>query len=347
MHYRLFGRGTGLRVSELALGTGMFGLRWGYGAAPGDARHIFDAYVEAGGNFIDTADSYQFGEAEEMLAGFVVERRHDLVLATKYTMGSGPGGTVLSIGNTRKSMIQSVEGSLKRLSTDRLDLLWVHMPDGVTSSEEIMRGLDDLVRSGKVLYIGLSDFPAWRVAHAATVAELCGWAPLAAVQIEYSLLERTSDRETLPMAQAFGLGVAGWSPLGGGVLSGKYRRGETGRATGFGRLIQVENSAQRTGILDTVEAVAQETGANAAQVSLAWMIGRGIMPILGPRTPAQLIDTLGAVGLRLTDEQAGRLTDASVVQLGFPHDLLADPAQVTRLGGGIPDQVERPLAPVA
>jgi aryl-alcohol dehydrogenase-like predicted oxidoreductase len=347
MRYQLFGRGTGLRVSVLALGTAMFGSRWGYGARPGDPRRIFDAYVDAGGNFIDTADSYQYGEAEEILAGFVKDRRHDLLLATKYTMAPAPIKPVLSVGNARKNMIQSVEGSLKRLSTDRIDLLWVHMPDGVTSIDEIMRGLDDLVRSGKVLYIGLSDFPAWRVARAATLAELRGWAPVAAVQFEYSLLERTSDREILPMAQALGLGAAGWSPLGGGVLSGKYRRGEVGRATDFPKLIQLEDSAQRTLILDAVEAVAKETGASSAQVSLAWMIARGVMPILGPRTLDQFVDTLGSVEVRLTPEQVQSLTAVSAVALGFPHDLVAIEANAARLAGGIPQDVERPLVPVA
>ncbi|MDB5818182.1 MAG: aldo/keto reductase family protein, partial [Rhizobacter sp.] len=178
MRYKLFGRGTGLRVSELALGCGMFGTRWGYGAEPAEAQRMFDAYVDAGGNFIDTADSYQVGQSEELLGGFMSSRRDDLVLATKFTLGGDAASGLLAVGNSRKAMLRSVEMSLRRLKTDRIDLLWVHMPDGVTSSEELMRGLDDLVRSGKVLYLGLSDFPAWRVARAATIAELRGWAPL-------------------------------------------------------------------------------------------------------------------------------------------------------------------------
>ena len=202
MRYRLFGRGTGLRVSELALGAGTFGTRWGYGAQPADAKRILDAYLDAGGNFIDTADGYQFGEAEELLGQFLPGRRNDIVLATKFTRGAAPKPGLTTVGNSRRVMIDAVEASLKRLQTDRIDLLWVHMPDAVTSSEEIMRGLDDLVRAGKVVYLGFSDFPAWRVARAATIAELRGWAPLAGIQVEYSLAERTPDRELLPMAQA-------------------------------------------------------------------------------------------------------------------------------------------------
>jgi aryl-alcohol dehydrogenase-like predicted oxidoreductase len=258
-----------------------------------------------------------------------------------------PGPGLLNVGNSRKTMVRSVEASLRRLNTDHIDLYWVHMPDGDTSVEEIMRGLDDLVRSGKVLYIGFSDFPAWRVARAATLAELRGWAPVIGLQTEYSLVERTPDRELLPMAQALGLGVVGWSPLGGGLLSGKYRRGETGRATGFGRLIHAEDDPRKTATVDTVLAVADETGATPAQVALAWMGTRGVLPILGPRTRAQLDDNLGAVGLALTGDQIARLDAASAVPLGFPHDMVGAKAQRDRLAAGVPDQVETTPFPIA
>lgn len=346
MRYKHFGHGSGLRISQLGLGTAMFGSRWGYGCAPGDAQRIFDTYVEAGGNYIDTADSYQYGEAEEMLSGLIAARREELLLATKYTMQPAPQRPILSIGNARKNMVQSIEGSLRRLKTDRIDLLWVHMPDGVTSIDEIMRGLDDLVRAGKVIYIGLSDFAAWRAARAATLAELRSWTPLTAVQFEYSLLERTADREIIPMAQAFGLGMAGWSPLGGGVLSGKYRRGEEGRATAFPKLVQFEDDHQRTAIIDTLLAIAAEVGSSPSQAALAWMVGRGVMPVLGPRTPEQLIDTLGAADIHLSAEQVKRLDAASAIRLGFPHELMAQPAQVTRLAGGVPDRIDALPHPV-
>lgn len=349
MQYKHFGRGTGLRVAELVLGAGMFGTRWGgYGAEPDEARRIFDGYLESGGNFIDTADSYQVGQSEELLGQFIAgSLRDDLVLASKYTMG-GEGETgLLRVGNSRKNMVRSVEASLRRLNTDRLDLYWVHMADGVTSSDEILRGLDDLVRAGKILYIGLSDFPAWRAAHAATLAQLRGWAPVIGLQMEYSLVERTPERDLIPMAQAFGMGALGWSPLAGGLLSGKYRRGESGRADTFKRLIHIEDDARKAAIVDTLLAVAGETGATAGQVALAWVGGRGVFPIIGPRTRAQLDDSLGAIGLVLTGEQNRRLDESSAFALGFPHDLLAADAQVTRLAGGMPAQIAPSIYPIA
>lgn len=347
MQYKLFGRGTGLRVSELALGCGMFGTRWGYGADPAESRRMFDMYVDAGGNFLDTADAYQLGESEELLGGFVGGKRDDLVIATKFTLGGNAQNGLLAVGNSRKTMVRSVEASLRRLKTDHIDLLWAHLADGVTSSEEIMRGFDDLVRAGKVTYIGLSDFPAWRVARAATIAELRGWAPLVGLQMEYSLVERTPDRELLPMAKALGLGTVGWSPLGGGLLTGKYRRGETGRATTFSRLIHSESDAIKTAAVDAVLATAEEAGVTPIVIALAWLKARGVIPILGPRTADQLRDNLAAADFELAPEHAARLDAASAVPLGFPHELLAEDAQRQRLGGGVPDQVEQLSVPVA
>jgi aryl-alcohol dehydrogenase-like predicted oxidoreductase len=205
MRYRILGRHTGLRVSELVLGTGMFGTKWGHGADRDESRRVFDGYVEAGGNFLDTSDSYQFGESESLLGEVIRTSRDDLVVATKYTQSADPKGSPSVTGNSRKATVRSLEQSLIRLRTDRIDLYWVHMPDGVTPIDEIVRDLDDLVRSGKVLYVGLSNFPAWRTAAAAMRAELRGYAPIAAQQIEYSLVQRTPGRELLPMAAAFGL----------------------------------------------------------------------------------------------------------------------------------------------
>lgn len=347
MRYKLFGRGTGLKVSELALGAGLFGTRWGYGAEPDEAGRMLDAYLDAGGNFIDTADGYEFGESEELLGGFLAGRREKVVLATKFTMGSAAQPTLTTVGNNRRVMVQSVEQSLARLKTDRIDLLWVHMPDDTTSSEEIMRGLDDLVRSGKVVYVGLSDFPAWRVARATTIAELRGWSPVIGVQIEYSLVARTADRELLPMAQALGLGVVGWSPLGGGLLTGKYRRGEGGRAENFKRLIHSEDTVAATATIDAVLSIAEARGVSAAQISIAWLGAKGVIPILGPRTLDQLHDNLGAAGLDLTVEEVARLEDASRITLGFPHDLIAAPEQRQRFAANMLDRVETPIIPVA
>ena len=194
MRYKLFGKHTGLRVSELVLGAGTFGTRWGHGAESDEAGRIFNAYAEAGGNFIDTANGYQFGQSEEILGGLLSGRRDDFVLATKFTFQTDPKAGILVTGNSRRSMVSSVEASLKRLKTDRIDLYWAHVSDGVTPVEEMVRGFDDLARAGKILYAGLSDFPAWRVARAATIAELRGVTPIAGLQVEHSLVERRPSR---------------------------------------------------------------------------------------------------------------------------------------------------------
>jgi aryl-alcohol dehydrogenase-like predicted oxidoreductase len=328
MRYRIFGERTGLRVSELALGTGTFGTQWGYGAEPAEARRMFDGYAEAGGNFLDCADGYQFGQAETLLGDFVAADRDHFIIATKYTLGADPKGDISRTGNSRRNMIRSIEAILRRLKTDRVDLYWVHMPDGVTPMDEILRGLDDLVRAGKILYAGLSDFAAWQVARAATIADLCGWAPMAGLQIEYSLAERTPDRELLPMAQALGLGTVAWSPLGGGFLTGKYRQSGEGRLKDWGNLIHSEGGPRETAIIDALLAVAGEIGAAPGQVAIAWVAHRSLIPILGPRSRAQLDDNLGALEVSLSPEQLGRLDDASIVSLGFPHEMLAKEANV-------------------
>ncbi len=335
MRYRIFGRHTGLRVSELVLGTGMFGTKWGHGADRDESRRVFDGYVEAGGNFLDTSDSYQFGESKSLLGEFIRTTRDDLVVATKYTQSADPKGGLSVTGNSRKAMVRSLEQSLIRLGTDRIDLYWVHMPDGMTPIEEIVRGLDDLVRSGKVLYVGLSNFPAWRISAAAMLAELRGWVPISALQIEYSLVQRTPERELVPMATAFGLATVAWSPLGGGVLTGKYRKGETGRQTGMGgRLFHAEDTPQKTAIVDMLEAIAEETGSNAGRIAIAWVRAKGAIPIIGPRTRAQLDDNLAAAEASLTADHIRRLDDVSAISLGFPHDLLAAPAIQDRIAGG-------------
>ncbi len=339
MRYRIFGQ-TGLRVSSLALGTGNFGKGWGYGADRDEAQRIYSNYREAGGNFIDTADQYQFGQSETMVGEFVAHERDDIVLATKFSLGDSPDAGLQRTGNSRKAMIRSVEASLRRLDTDRIDLLWVHMPDGVTPVDEIARGLDDLVRSGKILYSGLSDFPAWRVATAATLAELRGWSPISAVQLEYSLVERSAERELLPMAEAFNLGAVVWSPLGGGLLTGKYRRGETGRAQGLGVVIHAESDARKTATLDAVLAIAEEAGVTPGQVAIAWVLAKGALPILGPRTAEQLADNLAATALTLSATQMQRLDEASAIVMGFPHDVVA--ATQASLYGGQHEQVDRP-----
>jgi aryl-alcohol dehydrogenase-like predicted oxidoreductase len=350
MRYKIFGRRTGLRVSELALGAGNFGTRWGHGAERGEAKKVFDRYVEAGGNFIDTADSYQFGESEEIVGDFIAADRDYFVLATKYTLGTTATDGISLTGNSRKNMVRSLEGSLKRLKTDRIDLYWAHFADGVTPIEEIVRAFDDLVRAGKILYAGLSNFPAWRVARADLMAELRGWSPIAGIQIEYSLAERTADRELLPMAEALGLGVALWSPLGGGFLTGKYRSSAEGRINSrLAVLVHTEKSARETVILDTVLAVAREVGVSPTEVAIAWLLHKAarsttsLIPILGSRTRDQLDSTLGALDVKLSSEQIARLDTASAIALGTPHEQIKKSAAA--IAGGKPELLDMPVIP--
>ena len=215
MKYTVFGK-TGLRVSQIALGTGNFGTGWGHGADPDTSKAVFDAYAEAGGNFIDTADIYQFGQSEELLGTLLQGRRENFVLASKFTNGAVPKADRLVTGNSRKALVASLEASLKRLKTDRIDLYWVHHPDGVTPAEEIIRGFEDIARAGKILYTGLSNFPAWRLARTVTLAELTRAVPIAAAQFEHSLVHREPEADLFPASQALGLGVVTWSPLGPG-----------------------------------------------------------------------------------------------------------------------------------
>lgn len=335
MRYRLFGTRTGLRVSSIALGGAMFGNSGGYGAEPAAVREMLDTYIMAGGNFIDTSDQYQAGQSEQLIGECIAGRRNELVLATKYTFTHSRSSAIAMLGNSRKAMIQAVEASLKRLRTDRIDLYLAHAADNITPVEEIMRGFEDLTRAGKIVYGGLSNFPAWRIATAATLADLRNWAPLTCVQLEYSLLSRAAERELLPMASALGLGVLGYSPLAGGVLTGKYRKGETGRVTHF---TGTAPGTQHDAILDQLFAIAEATGVNAGQVAIAWAAAKGVIPVIGPRTVAQLEDNLGAANVQLTVEQINKLDAISAITLGYPHELLE--AQQARLAAGQPELVE-------
>ncbi|WP_343729981.1 aldo/keto reductase [Duganella sp.] len=351
MKYLHFGRRTGLRVSELALGTGNFGTGWGYGSERGEAKEVFDGYVAAGGNFIDTANVYQVGQAEELVGDFIAADRDYFVLATKYTLGVSPTDGLSRTGNSRRNLVHSVEASLKRLKTDRIDLLWAHMADGATPLDEILRGFDDLVRAGKIHYAGLSNFPAWMVSRADLLAELRGWSPVAGLQVEYSLAERGADREFLPMAEALGLGAALWSPLGGGLLTGKYRDGsKEGRLTGLGgALVRTEKGDRETAILDAVLAIAQELDATPSHIAIAWLLDKarksstGLVPILGSRTRAQLEGTLGAIDLQLSAGQVQRLNQASAIVMGNPYDILAQSAG--SIAGGNAELLRKQLIP--
>jgi aryl-alcohol dehydrogenase-like predicted oxidoreductase len=351
MQHTTFGRTTGLRVSEVALGTATFGTRATTGTEPAEARRILDRFADAGGTFVDTAESYQAGQSEEILGELLTGRRSRFTLATKFAFGVGGDAGVMGTGNSRKNMVRGVEDSLRRLRTDHIDLLWVHLPDTVTPTEEIVRGLDDLTRQGKILYAGLSNFPAWRTARAVTLAELRGLAPVVGVQFEYSLVERTADREILPMAEALGLGGALWSPLGGGLLTGKYRTSSEGRLTDWGRIVHTEDDRQKTAVVDAVMAIAKETGARPAHIAVAWVrehaarAATPLVPVIGPRTLPQLEDYLGALEVRLDTEQYRRLDEVSRVPLGQPHDVVAS-ARPVALGGDAA-RFNAPILPVA
>src|SRR3984957_11643512 len=260
MKYRLLGK-SGLRVSEASLGTMTFGDEWGWGSPKGEAQKVYETYREAGGNFIDTANFYTGGTSEKLLGEFMQGHRDSVVLATKYS-NAAPGNDPNAAGNHRKSMMQAVEASLKRLQTDYIDLYWVYIWDGITPVEEVMRGLDDLVRQGKVLYVGISDAPAWWIAQANTLAELRGWTQFTGLQIEYNLIERTVERELIPMAKALNLGVLDWSPLASGLLTGKYHGGGQaggGRMTNEGMKGFLPEEQHAGPIISAVKAVSEQT----------------------------------------------------------------------------------------
>ncbi len=320
MRYRTFGR-SGLRVSELFLGTMTFGTEWGWGASAEECGKLVGAYAEAGGNVIDTANAYTNGASEQIIGGLLGAGRERFVLATKYTMTSD-GADPNASGNHRKSLRGSLEQSLRRLRTDYIDLLWVHIWDPDTPVEEMMRALDDAVRAGKVLYVGISDSPAWVVSRANTLADWHGWSPFIGVQVPYSLVQRDIERELLPMATSLGLSAAIWSPLAGGVLTGKFTRGGTGSSTGGpARVDPGSISGRDRRIAAEVDSVADELGVSSSHVALAWVLARGplVHPIIGARRLDQLAGNLAALDVSLPDEAARRLDEVSAIDLGFPQ----------------------------
>lgn len=322
MRYRTFG-GTGLRVSELFLGAMTFGERGGVGAPAGECRRILDAYASAGGNVIDTASNYRGGASEEILGELLDGRRDRFVLGTKYTV-TRDRDDPNAAGNHRKNLRLSLERSLRRLRTDYLDIYWVHMWDRFTPVEETMAALDDQVRAGRVLYVGISDAPAWVVSRANTLAQWRGWAPLAGLQVPYSLAQRDIERELLPMAEAFGMTVAAWSPLAGGILSGKYTRpGGPGPGT---RIDPASLTQRQRCIAETVQQVAGDVGATPSQVALAWTMARSsaVHPIVGARHLDQLLDNLGSLEVGLTAEMVKRLESAADFDPGFPSAFISE-----------------------
>jgi aryl-alcohol dehydrogenase-like predicted oxidoreductase len=297
-----------------------FGEEWGWGASKKDSKTMFDAFAEAGGNFIDTANRYTEGTSERYVGEFVKADRERFVVATKFTLFMSRDDPNMC-GNHRKNMVQALEASLRRLGTDYVDLYWLHAWDYTTPVEEVMRALDDLVSSGKVLYVGISDTPAWIVSQANTLADLRGWTRFVGLQIRYSLIDRTAERELMPMARALDLAVTPWSVLGAGVLSGKYNRdkGAAGRAK--------EGAAKKElnlEIAQDVIDVAEEIGCSASQVAVSWVRQQPgvIVPLLGANNLTQLQDNLGALQVTLSGDQLAKLEKVSRIEPGFPHDFL-------------------------
>ena len=316
MNYKLFGTQTGLPASELILGGSQLGDRRGYGTAVQDALEILTAYADAGGNFIDVSDQYQFGEAEETVGRFTEHNRHNFIICTKYTRSSQADPSLVNAGNHRKAMRQAVEGSLRRLKTEYIDLYMPHFDDGVTPLEETVRGLDDLVRAGKILYVGLANFPAWKAGIIAASI------PLTAIQYEYNLSQRSAERELIPMAEHFGLGKMGYSPLAGGLLTGKYRQGASGRLTLSSAGTYQEDDRAKA-ILDQLELMASDLDATPGQLALVWVLHKGVFPIIGARTLAHLESSLRAAAISLPADHLQLLDELSDIKLGYPHDLLA------------------------
>lgn len=324
MKYKLFGN-SGLRVSELSLGTMGFGKEWNWGADYEQSKAIFDVYANAGGNFIDTANRYTEGTSEKYLGDFIKADRDHFVIATKYTLKDRNGDPNFS-GNHRKNMFRSVNESLKRMQTDYIDLLWLHIWDFTTHPEEIMRGLNDLVSKGIVHYIGISDTPAWIVSQANTLAELRGWNKFAGLQIEYNLINRTAERDLLPMAKAFDLAVTPWAPLAGGALTGKYLKGDKGRLPDNSKRLNERSTAIAQKVVD----IANQLGCTPAQVALKWTMQRNqvMIPIVGATKPEQLTDALGCVDVSIPDALMQELDEVSKFELGFPGDFYNEPGVI-------------------
>ncbi len=350
--YRTLGN-SGLRVSPFCLGAMTFGLDWGFGSSEAESHQILDLFFDRGGNFIDTANVYTKGHSEVILGDYINKtnfRRDRAVIATKF-FGTLYPGDPNGGGASRKAIMSQCEASLRRMNTDYIDLYWMHCWDHHTPIEETMQALDDLVRQGKVRYIGFSDTPAWKCAQAQTMAKLRAWAPLVALQIEYSLLERTVEGELIPMALELGLGVTPWSPLKYGILSGKYTRENRDKIeTDRGNWVTGHLAKDKTyDVIDVLIAVAKEVGSSPAQVALAWLQGKPgvVSSIIGARKLTQLEDNLGALDLKLSSEQISKLEKVTEPKLNFPADFLKGAGSFMAAETSINGEVSSasPLAP--
>lgn len=335
MKYKLLGN-SGLRVSEMALGTMTFGTDWGWGADRSESKKIFETYANSGGNFIDTANRYTEGTSERYVGEFIKEDRDHFVLATKYTLFDKAGDPNFS-GNHRKNLMRSVEASLERLDTDYIDLLWVHAWDFLTPIEEVMRGLNDLVSAGKVHYIGVSDTPAWVVAQANTLASHRGWSSFIALQAEYNLLQRDAERDLIPMAKSMGLALTPWAPLAGGALTGKYLAGDDGRITESNKRRSEESTKKTEGIVR----IAKELSISPASLAIRWTMQKDLVsiPLVGARTNEQMQKNLEVLKVEIPDSAMKELDKLTAVELGFPHDFLSKEEVKKVIYGGTYDKI--------
>lgn len=335
MNYKLLGK-SGLRVSEICLGTMTFGEEWGYGANKEESRNMFNAFINAGGNFIDTANRYTEGTSEIFLGEFIKEshRRDELVIASKYSLVT-KHDKINDGGNHRKNLVQTVEGSLKRMQLEYMDVLYLHAWDFTTPEEEVMRALDDLVRAGKVLYVAISDTPAWVIARCNAIAELRGWTRFVALQAEYSLITRDAERDLLPLANHDDLMITAWAPLAGGALTGKYLKQDASPKRlkeGSKRL-----NEKSTTIAKTVVDLAKHNNCNPAQIALQWIMQKNnrVIPVVGARNTEQLKESLGVLNFTLSEKDFDRLDEVSKIDLGFPHDFLSSDSVKQVLHGGL------------
>ena len=337
MNYKLLGR-SGLKVSELCLGTMGFGKEWNWGADKETSLKILDTFANNGGNFIDTANRYTEGTSEKIIGEFIHSNRDNFIIATKYSLHDNLTNVNAS-GNNRKNMMRSVEESLKRLNTDFIDLFYLHIWDNLTPMDEVLRGLDDLVKQGKVNYIGISDTPAWLVSQAQTMAELMGWSRFVALQVEYSLLQRTPERELIPMAKHYNLTLTPWAPLAGGALTGKYTKGDKGRLSPESKRL----NERAIKITEEVIAIANELNVQPSSVALKWTMQQGFscIPIIGATKPEQFIENLKCLDVTLSNEHLNRLNQVSKIELGFPGDFFLEDGVKNVLYGGFFDRIEK------
>ena len=338
MKYKLLGR-SGLKVSELCLGTMGFGTENGWGAEKETSFQIMEAYGNTGGNFLDTANIYKLGTSEKIIGEFISSRDRDYwVIATKYSLKDNETNVNAS-GNNRKNMMRSVEESLKRLQTDFIDVLYLHIWDDLTPIDEILRGLDDLIKQGKVNYAAISDTPAWVVSKGNTLAEVMGWSQFIALQVEYSLLQRTPERDLIPMAKHFGMTLTPWAPLAGGALTGKYLRGDTGRIKPESN--RLNESSQH--ITKEVIAIAEKLGVQASHVALKWTMQQGYssIPIVGATKLSQLEENLKTTDLIIPEEDMQRLDKVSEIDLGFPGKFYKEEGVRLNNFGGFYDKIEK------